>query len=399
MQIFFHFVFLLWSVVLDSKAALQLHADTIPRGWKIEAETEARPTDIEGIAKKIGARIDRLSSQVISISGLKAQVNYLHCIDEKNALIAQEFIAKNRGAEFVSRNGNTVIEYAKCNVLFAKKLRDLLGFTPNAERAYEAQFSIGCVDQLDYMETNRVFNLFLGEGKEKEIQELSKDWSFGKSIRLWTGKQHRFRAEYSFEPLPEKKVEEGELTTFHFQNPPRRYGIPYVNVKATIWVKNAYQPETARARIEPPKPTSRWPTGSVRELATQLTAKGSGTKEKIEAILSFCHSEIRYEGITGSRYGVEQVLQQKHGHCWDKSDLFITLCRAISLPSRQVAGWVPALKSGHIWTEVFIENEGWLPVDPTTPWTGISDDYVPWFLTNDGEMPILYLAMPVISKF
>lgn len=376
-----------------------LEASSLPSGFKIESQNEFAAKDFDPLGKKIGASLTKLSSQVVSVGGLQAQLNYLLCADEKNARIAEEFILKNRGEEFVSRSGNTVIEYAKCNSLFAKKLRDLLGFTPLTERAYEVQFSIGCVDRLDYMENNRVFNLFLAEGKEKEIQELTKDWSFGSTVRLWTGKRNWFRAEYSFDPEPEKKTEEGELTTYQFQSPPRRFGIPYVNVKARIWVKNAYHAEIPHSRIELPKPTAFWPTPSTKELAAQLTAKAKNSKEKVDAILKFCHSEIRYDGITGSRYGVEKILQQKHGLCWDKSDLFITLCRASNLPARQIAGWVPSLKSGHVWAEVCLDGEGWLPVDPTTPWIGTSDDYVPWFMTNDGEMPILYLSMPVISKF
>jgi hypothetical protein len=37
-------------------------------------------------------------------------------------------------------------------------------------------------------------------------------------------------------------------------------------------------------------------------------------------------------------------------------------------------------------------------VDPTTTWIGVSDEYVPLFTTEDGEMPVLHLAKPQIRK-
>ena len=96
-----------------------------------------------------------------------------------------------------------------------------------------------------------------------------------------------------------------------------------------------------------------------------------------------------------SRYGVKPTLEQGFGRCWDFSDLFVTLCRAAGIPCRQVAGWLYG-QSGHVWAEVLVEDKGWQQVDPSAG-MACGSDYIPWFTTETGAMPILYLSMPVIE--
>jgi hypothetical protein len=90
-------------------------------------------------------------------------------------------------------------------------------------------------------------------------------------------------------------------------------------------------------------------------------------------------------------------LDQKFGHCWDFSDCFVTLARAAGVPSRQVAGWLYAA-SGHVWAEFYREGQGWQQVDPTGGGKLPCGIYhIPYFTTEDGEMPVLYVAMPLIE--
>jgi len=85
-----------------------------------------------------------------------------------------------------------------------------------------------------------------------------------------------------------------------------------------------------------------------------------------------------------------KVLDQKFGHCWDFSDVFVTLCRASDIPARQVTGWLHGL-SGHVWAEVLVDGNAWKPVDPTS---GIrcGSDYIPFMSSADGEISLLYLS-------
>ena len=106
---------------------------------------------------------------------------------------------------------------------------------------------------------------------------------------------------------------------------------------------------------------------------------------------------IRYEGQTGSRWGTLKALDQKFGHCWDFSDLFVTLARSAGVPARQVAGWLYGT-SGHVWAEWHDPERGWVPVDPTGGGLLPCGIYhIAYFTTEDGEMPVVYLSMPKIE--
>lgn len=54
--------------------------------------------------------------------------------------------------------------------------------------------------------------------------------------------------------------------------------------------------------------------------------------------------------------------------------------------------------SGHVWAEVLTEDGKWRQVDPTGGGKLECGIYhIPYFTTETGEMPILYLSMPQIE--
>ena len=107
---------------------------------------------------------------------------------------------------------------------------------------------------------------------------------------------------------------------------------------------------------------------------------------------------VKFGGpVIGSRWGVEKVLKQKYGQCWDFSDCFVTLGRASGIPCRQVAGWMYG-GGGHVWAEILVEGKGWQDLDSTGGGKLQCGIYhIPYFTTEDGEMPIAYLSMPKID--
>jgi len=374
-----------------------LPADGLPAGWKAQAPVEVDEASRARNAAQLGVRIDSYKLQSVSVRGLTAQLHVLRCPDEKSALALHRTMSEALGSGVVFRKGTTVVRAGNCQVLMAKKIRDLLGWTPAEERIWEVQMRIGCVDRDDAAKANVVYNLFLEGGDEPPIRALTKDWTFGTAVRLWTGTRPWFHAEYDFAQASAGKAEAGGVTTFRFREPARQCGIPFIDVQAVIGVRNAYRPAGVPQAGDLCAATPRWPVEKVRDLAGRVIGGAKTPEQRVEALLAYVFSDIKFDGpVTGSRFGVEQVLAQKSGHCWDKSDVFVTLCRAAGIPARQIAGWVPLLRSGHVWSEVYLEGQGWLPVDATAPWTGTSDDYVPWFSTSDGEMPAVYLSSPIL---
>ena len=82
-----------------------------------------------------------------------------------------------------------------------------------------------------------------------------------------------------------------------------------------------------------------------------------GTKrEKAEAVFECIGANIKTDGPHGTRWGVKKVLNQGFAHCWDFSDVFVTMCRADVL-TRQVAGRLHG-SAGHVWAEYWIEGRG-----------------------------------------
>lgn len=87
----------------------------------------------------------------------------------------------------------------------------------------------------------------------------------------------------------------------------------------------------------------------------------------LENIYYFVNKEIKYGGYTAEPLGAKQTLHVKKGDCTEFSDLFIALCRANGLPARYVSGFLTDWKNTpcHNWTEVYINQVGWVPFDPT----------------------------------
>ncbi len=61
------------------------------------------------------------------------------------------------------------------------------------------------------------------------------------------------------------------------------------------------------------------------------------------------------------------VLNNRHGDCGQIALLFITLCRIIGIPARWQSGFMlhPGYENLHDWCEIYIQNLGWIPVDPS----------------------------------
>ena len=67
------------------------------------------------------------------------------------------------------------------------------------------------------------------------------------------------------------------------------------------------------------------------------------------------------------------------------------------MPARQIMGWVDGM-GGHIWAEAYIKNEGWIQLDATASFLGVSEDYVPFFIIEDGRVPAVYWDSPVLKR-
>jgi hypothetical protein len=382
-------------------------APALPAGWSVLEEGEIGADDAKGVGTRLGAPVERLWNSFLSVNGLKVKVNRLRGADEAAARAIEAKMLAVRGSSFVGRHGNDVLEVVGANVNVARAVFDGLGVPRPTQATYEVSMRLGCVDKGDDNRCNDVFLLFLALAKDPTradlglaIEETTASWTFGKTLRLVAPRDGWFSSDLTFTPAPLKRETVGALDVLTFEDLPKSHGIPYVDVSGTFTCHARFR-ATAEPRSEGLlEATPPWPAEAkdVRERAEAVVAGATGARERVLALLRHVALDVRYDGPVGSRHGVPRVMAQKFGRCWDKSDLLVTLCRAVKVPARQVAGWVPSLDGGHVWTEVHLDGEGWIPVDATCTWLGTSEDYIPLFQTSDGHMPILHLAKPTIRR-
>jgi hypothetical protein len=67
------------------------------------------------------------------------------------------------------------------------------------------------------------------------------------------------------------------------------------------------------------------------------------------------------------RKGAAKTASEGEGDCDEYADLYVALLRARRIPARRIVGHVFRRNSkpeAHAWCEIFLEQIGWLPVDP-----------------------------------
>jgi len=321
-------------------------------------------------------------------------------------------IAKKKGhPAYCIRSGTQVIEYVgrTVSVNLARKASMDLGFVPKPPKArYRIVAELAPLKHCDYMSCNRLFNQFLLMAQtphEPSVKELFLDLTgrfvFGDTLTLRTcGKPV-----YVFQPksLNAEPRLDGDATVYTFGNCPRRFDVPYMTVTMELETnESGLTPTSRKAGPELLAPTEFWPVGEsdIAHRTKEITQGCTTPEAKVQAILRWLTpgKHIKSGGpVRGSRWGARKVLRQGLGHCWDSSDVFVTFCRTAGVPCRQVAGWMFG-SCGHVWAEVLYEGKGWQQVDPTGGGVLPCGIYhIPYFVSEDGRMPILYVAMPRVE--
>jgi transglutaminase-like putative cysteine protease len=383
----------------------------LPPGCYLNKSIVVSPQQLAQIGKKLGVKLSKLSNTFLTVQGRPIQVNILEAESDKAAVKLHQVISKMKShPAFCLRRGRKVIEFVGNDITLATKTSFELGLVKKPKKIrYRLTAKIATIEKADYMSLNKLFNAFLtinsaqpGPQAVAAIDSLKKKNKFGNSISMRAPGQGRPKSTYRLSPAPTttKTAQNGEIVTYQFKKPAEVFSVPHLTATIEITSDQAgFTPSKRKASKGLLKANEFWPATDpeIVALAKKIT-KGKRTRQaKVAAILKWLRpgSNIKFGGPqTGSRWGVMQVLKQKYGHCWDFSDLFVTLCRSLGIPSRQVGGWIYGT-SGHIWAEVLYPGKGWQQVDPTGLACGIY--HIPYFTTENGEMPILYLAMPVID--
>lgn len=387
--------------------------EQLPYGCFVTKSVVISQDQTTAIGQKLGASIKKLSNSYLTVQGMPIQVNILDAMTNADADKLYKAIAGMKAdPAFCLQKSKRVIEFVGNDAALARKTSYELGFLNKPKQIrYRIVAHISAVDKADYMSFNRLFNIFLATDSKNpskeavsEITSLSKCFQFGSSLTMRSPDVGKSKAVYEFTPSPHtKQPAQHDVVTYLFRNPPKMLGVPYVTATMDISTdESGYMPTTRKADKRLLSSTEFWPSDDpeIIAVARNITTGKRTAEDKVQAILEWLApgKNIKFGGpITGSRWGVKKVMRQKFGRCWDFCDCFVTLCRASGIPCRQVGGWLYGA-SGHIWAEYLVEGKRWKQVDATGGGKLNCGIYhIPYFTTENGEMPILYLSMPKIE--
>lgn len=104
----------------------------------------------------------------------------------------------------------------------------------------------------------------------------------------------------------------------------------------------------------------------IREIAESI--EGQTQIDIVKNIYNYVIDNMEYTSHNGKDWGAVKALQWKKGDCTEYSDLFVALCRAKDIPARFAAGYTVRfddISPKHNWVEVFLQDYGWVPFDPS----------------------------------
>jgi len=420
---------LLWAAGCGSGDGLtvddmKLEASELGPRWELEGEIEVDPALEEKGSSifrfgEMGA--EKVLNQVFTRDSERLQVNLVQMGDAEMVPDAFSLLLEGGGGSNIyGSRDNIVAEIIGDNEESKEKAAQLLEIDVESDGAGEdageesvrVSFYLACVDDLDYMEFNELSNYLQGYTDGQPVDEGMKAVisaaSFGDSVSMLTSSGSRVSATYHFGPGVVGERSEGGVTTYRFDRDAlfTRAGVPYVEVSGELTVGETSMKQGDGVELSDEQvaactaETSFWPTldAGVCEIARQAVGNAVTDEEKVQALWRWVRYNIDYSGPIGTRYGTLRVLSQGYGRCWDSSDVLITLCRASGVPARQMAGWLADLDTGHVWSQAYLEGKGWVDVDCTSDYVGADSEYLPFFATADGGMPILYLKMPSIEE-
>jgi transglutaminase-like putative cysteine protease len=116
-------------------------------------------------------------------------------------------------------------------------------------------------------------------------------------------------------------------------------------------------------------------------LAQRMHQDHADARDYVGAVLGMLHTEAYFYTLTPPRLGDNPVddflFDTRRGFCGHYASAFAVMMRAAGVPARVVTGylggkdnpygdyWIVRQSDAHAWVEVWIEDSGWIRIDPT----------------------------------
>ncbi len=96
--------------------------------------------------------------------------------------------------------------------------------------------------------------------------------------------------------------------------------------------------------------------------------EGQTEIDVVKNIYDYVLDNMEYSTLGRRDWGAVKALEFGKGDCTEYSDLFVALCRARNIPARVASGYTVGFSktsTRHNWAEVFLQEYGWVPFDPS----------------------------------
>jgi len=138
-------------------------------------------------------------------------------------------------------------------------------------------------------------------------------------------------------------------------------------LRCVIDRRAAYERGADTARYLRPTLAAPSTQGDIVQLARSIGAGVSEPREKLRRVLDWIDTNIAKEAVDA--FTASDVLRERRAECQGHAYLVAALARALDIPARVVNGiaYSEAYRGFlyHTWNEVWIDGEGWRPVDST----------------------------------
>ncbi|TXT55784.1 MAG: hypothetical protein BAJATHORv1_30166 [Candidatus Thorarchaeota archaeon] len=105
----------------------------------------------------------------------------------------------------------------------------------------------------------------------------------------------------------------------------------------------------------------------IQKLSERIAESSNNDLTYTKIAFQLVREQVKLKTHLDERLGAALAAAKKEGDCDEHADLFIALTRAVKIPSRRVVGHYFRGRhepEPHAWAEVFLENVGWIPIDP-----------------------------------
>ena len=153
--------------------------------------------------------------------------------------------------------------------------------------------------------------------------------------------------------------------------------LQYSMTSSIDFINAEFSEDDARRALQLPDRT----TARVRDFARQLKQESAGHEEFISKVLAHFNQQpyvyTLRPPVLGDNPVDEFLFETRRGYCEHYATSFVTLARAAGIPARIVTGYQGGeynpignylrvrQSDAHAWAEVWLEQSGWVRVDPT----------------------------------